>query len=314
MKAPLLLADVGGTNVRFGFSLRGGEVRYIRSFGASEHPDFIDALRHYLKGAAGEFRNEAELAGIRIAAAGPVEHAAVQLTNSPWRISAAAVEAAAGAPVRLYNDLEAVALLLPHVGDTDVVAIGEDWHIGAPATRIAVNVGTGFGAATAYWQRHDARWAVTASEAGHMSCCLGEPEAALIGMPLKCVEDLLSGVALGEIYARIGHSAAAMPTGSAVEAFSNRTSDNAARELAHTFARVLGTIAGDLVLAHAAWGGVFLCGSVVRGWLSGADDLEVSLFRQAFADKGKMRERVARVPTFLLDVEEPALRGMSYAS
>ena len=67
---------------------------------------------------------------------------------------------------------------------------------------------------------------------------------------------------------------------------------------------------GDLVLATAAWDGAFLCGSVARAWLGVAD---VDAFRSAFESKGPMRNRLGRVPTFLINEPEPALVGLTHA-
>jgi glucokinase len=76
--------------------------------------------------------------------------------------------------------------------------------------------------------------------------------------------------------------------------------------MTHLLARVV----GDLVLASGAWGGAFLCGSVVRGWSSVADP---ESFRSVFEHKGAMTERMRGVPTVVITHSNPALIGLSHA-
>jgi glucokinase len=74
--------------------------------------------------------------------------------------------------------------------------------------------------------------------------------------------------------------------------------------------QLLGRVVGDLVLASGAWGGAFLCGSVVRGWSSVADP---ERFRKVFERKGAMSGRMRGVPTAVITHPNPALIGLSHA-
>lgn len=267
-----LVCDVGGTNVRFALVGEAGGLERIEAAKLASHATFEAALDAYLAATG------AEVAAIAIAAAGPVRDGRVRLTNAAWTIDEAALSARlGGAAVRVLNDLEAVALALPGLGPEDVATI----HPGAPAPRlprIAVNVGTGFGAAVAA-PVADGGWTALATEPGHMS---------FTPPPFARGAATVEGVFSGPAYARL------FPGGIGAAA---RTPYSAA----------FGRVVGDLVLATGAWGGVFLCGGVM-------DDFERIMdraaFLAAFPGDTPMTERLSATPICRILAESPALRGL----
>lgn len=309
MKPRRIVADVGGTNSRFGISAGPGDLGEVRIYPTSGgSSSFTDALATYIGDIGGSAPGCCDSACI--AAAGPVDAGSVRLTNAAWSISARDVsQFLGGVSVTLVNDLEAVGLLLPHLQPTDVSPIGGVGNAALTGNRIAVNVGTGFGAATAVRAR-GGRWAIAAGEAGHMSLTLASAEeVAILGLGAT-IEDFVSGAGVGRLYT--AHlSGARRETGRSADAvFAAVGRDPEAARSAAMLSRLLGRTIGDLVLATAAWDGAFLCGSVARAWLGVAD---VDAFRSAFESKGPMRDRMGRVPTFLINEPEPALMGLTYA-
>ncbi len=307
-----IVADVGGTRSRFGMSGGPGDLNDIRIYPTAAQASFVDALARYIADIGGGSA-KSWCSSVCIAAAGPVDAGTVQLTNAAWTISARGVsDAAGGVPVALVNDLEAVGLLLPHLQPTDVAPIGGVAGSSLKGSRIAVNVGTGFGAATAV-RTMGGRWEIAAGEAGHMSLPPATAdEASTLGWG-RTVEDFLSGAGIGRLYAahrRSQDGDAGNGDRAADAVFAAAASDPVAARTVQMLSRLLGRIAGDLVLATTAWEGAFLCGSVARAWLEVAD---VAAFRAAFEDKGPMRTRMARVPTFMINTPEPALLGLTYA-
>ena len=303
-----LIADVGGTNARFARSPAAGELRDLRRFNVCDFGDFVLALSAYLDETGREGYE-----GAAIAAAGPVADGEVKLTNCVWRISAEEVSAVlGGGPVRLVNDLEAVALALPHLSADDVRPLGGPVaDLGTPATRIAINVGTGLGAAAAIPAGDT--WGFAASEAGHMTfSAVHDDEMALI-KSFRSVEDVLSGRGVRRLYHDIsaarGEDAAAIAGD--LEVFAQPATDLAGLKTREIFTRLLGRLSGDLVLASAAWGGAFLCGGVAHAWSKGAD---MDAFRAAFEAKGAMEERMRGVGTSLLTLPEPALYGLTFVA
>jgi len=296
-----LVADAGGTNVRFAIADESGRLERVQNLQVADFPAFKDALSAY--GSAADRLKE--IGACAIAAAGPVDDGVVKLTNNNWTIDRAEISAAlAGVPVAVVNDLEAVAAALPHLASEDLTPIGAP----APArperrTMLAVNVGTGFGAASAILR--DGRWYTCPSESGHMT--LGQM-AAVPALPADAsVESVLSGSGLAKLYGRLtGGRHVAAQQAADVLAMSGR--DAAAARTVEVFTDVLGRIAGDLALATCAWGGVFLCGSVATAWAAAAD---AGRFRAEFTRKGPMRPRMLKVPTAVIRRDNAALFGLA---
>ena len=146
---------------------------------------------------------------------------------------------------------------------------------------LAVNVGTGFGAASAIWR--DGRWYTCPSEAGHMT--LGSVEAIAALPADTSVENVLSGSGLARLHERLAGGRRAADPPDAADVFAQSARDAAAARTVEVFTAILGRIAGDLTLATCAWGGVYLCGSVATAWSAIAD---TGRFRAEFTRKGPM--------------------------
>ena len=302
MSALRLVADVGGTNVRFAIADADGHLDRAKIYQGTEFSTFPDALAAYRSDAGGL----KEIGACAIAAAGPVDDGVVKLTNNDWTVDRAQVSAMLNAvPVALVNDLEAVAAALPHLTSDDLTTIG----VRAPVrperrTMLAVNVGTGFGAAAAIFR--DGRWYTCPSEAGHMT--LGRIEIVRSLPADASVETILSGDGLARLHQHLspGHHAARPEAASRI--FAEAAGDAEAARTAALFTAILARIAGDLALATCAWGGVYFSGSVATAWSKVAD---VAKFRAEFTRKGPMRARMQRVPTAVIRRENAALFGLA---
>ncbi len=306
MSRARLVADIGGTNARFAWVDADGTLSSPWATPVAAHDTFMAALHAFLDREPGPLPREAA-----IAAAGPLDKGEVRLTNAPWRIREAEVaEALAGARVRLFNDLEAAALALPHLEAADVAPVGPPRPLDPGTRMLVVNVGTGFGAATAI-PLGPRRWVACPSEAGHMSLSIvsAEERALLekLGVEAPVTEDVLSGAGVMALYRVLsGERTRDDETAEAIiERFDH---DPVAREVVRLVTDWLGRIAGDLVLATAAWGGVCLVGGIVESWRHVAD---VSAFHRAFAAKGKMTFRMMQVPAVVILRGNLALLGMS---
>ncbi len=143
-----------------------------------------------------------------------------------------------------------------------------------------------------------------------MSLALASAEEAAILGSGATIEDFISGAGVGRLHAANLQEGKGAPARSADAVFAAVGREPAAARTAAMLSRLLGRITGDLVLATASWDGAFLCGSVARAWLAVAD---IAAFRSAFENKGPMRDRMARVPTFLISQTEPALMGLTHA-
>jgi glucokinase len=308
MSAWRLVSDVGGSNVRFARSPGKHLLSKKRAYHLEDFPSFYDALAAFLDETGGA----AGCAGAAIGVAGPIDAGAVKLTNADWRIEEARVEAMlGGAPALLINDLEAVALALPHLGAGDLSALGKPERDTAQRrTMLALNVGTGFGGATVIPMGEG--WISHPGEPGHtLLGALDAVELTRMG-DARTVEDILSGrgvpLLLQNIARQQGNAdVAAM---SSAEIFANADKDPLAAETLQAFSRFLGRVAGDLVLAAAAWGGVYLCGSVAIGWAEAGGG---RYFRAPFEDKGPMASRMRQIYSGVITQDDVGLLGLTYA-
>ncbi|MDA1132992.1 MAG: glucokinase, partial [Proteobacteria bacterium] len=141
---PVLLGDLGGTNVRFALARPGGDPECQATLRVADHADMAAAIRAYL---AMQPEPSARTAALAVAAA--VNGDEVRMTNNPWRFSRRRLMADAGLKaLRVVNDFEAVALALPHLGPDDCVRIGGGEAV-AGAPKAVLGPGTGLGVALA---------------------------------------------------------------------------------------------------------------------------------------------------------------------
>ena len=299
MTATRLVCDLGGTNVRFALVDAAGSVSAVAACPLNRFPDFAEALAAYLAEHAAGVRID----GAAIGAAGPADGPVVRLTNAPWTIDQRAVGDMLGTGrVGIFNDLEAVARAIPLLGDGDLAPLrGHGVSASHMRSAIAVNVGTGFGAAGLVRQGPGATttWLTRASEAGHMLAALFDDDAA------RSIEHWLSGDGVARLAAdRFG--GAAFPDGRAVFAAAAEGDDRAIA-VADAFGWRLGRAARDLVLAHGAWDGAYLVGGVVRGWHGLG---RPAAFETGFSVPGPMEARLAGVPVQVITAAHPALIGL----
>lgn len=274
-----LVADVGGTNVRFARVDATGAVSDVVGSPTLDFANFSEALTAYVArhAATGPCHFAA------IGAAGPVDHGVVQLTNGDWRIDAGAVSAELdGAPVRVVNDLEAVGYALARLVGDDITPLINGESGAASAPKLVVNVGTGFGAALAALDGN--RRIVIGCEPGHMQLALDDEARAALKIERASVEQVLSGMGIKSVW----------------------RDENPIESV--QFARLFGQACGDLVLATGAWGGVYMCGSVA---LAFARVGAVAAFESAFADKGPMSQRLKATPVMTIVQPHAALIGLA---
>jgi glucokinase len=303
-----LVGDVGGSNARFARAAD-GVLSERRCYAVRDYSTFYAALDAYLAETGG--REGCHSAAIGVA--GPVDRGRVKLTNAAWTIDAGETAAhLGGAATAVVNDLQAVALSLPHLAEQDLAPLGTAVRAsGERRTMLALNVGTGFGAAALV--PAGSGWVAAGCEPGHMAIGAIDAEQLAIIDGIPTVEDLLSGRGVKALYAQVAkrQRAPAREDWSGADIFRNARSDAVAAETLRYFSLLLGRVAGDLALATGAWGGVYLCGSVVDGWAEVGD---VALFREQFERKGLMTERMRAVYSGIIIPDDAPLIGVSHLS
>jgi glucokinase len=82
-----------------------------------------------------------------------------------------------------------------------------------------------------------------------------------------------------------------------------------ARKTLAMFFAMLGTVASDLAVTTGARGGVYIAGGIVPRLVV---EIGKSEFRARFEAKGRYREYLAPIPTYVITAPLPAFRGLKY--
>lgn len=312
-----LLADIGGTNARFGLAQLGAATPLVldsvRQFPVAQFADVASAARHYLDGLPG-----APLCGLDaavFAVAGRVDGDEVRVTNHPWVISRHCTQAALGlSRLRLVNDFAAQAMAVQLLADDDLVAIGGPARRPRSARQIfaVLGPGTGFGVSALIVDNSPA--IALETEGGHASFAAVTVQEKAIVENLSARfgrvsnERLVSGGGLQNIHRALLdiHGESGPPLLPQDITARAAAGDLRCTETVDQFCAAFGAIAGDMVLCYGAWDGVFLTGGLVPKLLP---QLQGSQFRSRFEDKGRFGAAMAAVPTLAVVHAHAGLLG-----
>jgi len=305
-QAPWLVADIGGTNARFGVVARPGRgPERVRVLAAREYPGLAEAALDYLDGV--------RPVAACLAVAGPVTGGRFTMNNSPWRGSTEQLRAALGvAHLELINDFEALALSIPQLTPDDLHPIGRAPD--PPDAPVAVlGPGTGLGAALLVPTGRG--WRPVPGEGGHVDLApITDREAEVVRL-LRAqhgsgsAELILSGAGMARL-----HRLLAMINGVPTESLSAadicaRRDDSRCADTLTTFCAMLGSFAGNAALTMGARGGVYLGGGILPRI---ADVLDSGEFRRRFEAKPPVEDYLRAIPTSLIVAATPGLAGAAY--
>ncbi|MFK4506550.1 glucokinase [Bradyrhizobium huanghuaihaiense] len=304
-----LLADVGGTNVRFAL-LADGMVSTITRMAVSDSATFQEALAAYLSAST----QVDKMAHAILAASGVVQDGRCALTNNSWVIDAEELRRTHGfSTVRLINDFEAVAWALPRLGASSLLQLGGRQRIaGAPLA--AIGPGTGLGMAVSI--PHLGGRIVLSSEGGHSTMASGSLREDAVIEHLRrrfghvSAERVLSGAGLENLHDALaeidGVSSPKRRAADITRAAIDGTS-TVSRGAVDMFCAMLGSVAGNLALALNARGGIFIGGGILRHM---PDYLAASQFRRRFEEKGRLRKFLEPIPAYLILDDDVAFVGL----
>jgi len=304
-----LIADIGATNSRCALLNDRGQVLSAEVFQNEAFGALEGVLRVYLEHRRASDRPKRAA----LAVAAPVLGDDVQMLNIGWRFSQAKLREELGfTRLSVVNDFAAVAWSLPSLGPQDRTQIGG----GTAVTRMPLAVlgpGTGLGVATLVPTGDT--WTAVSGEGGHATlAATTSEEAAVIELVREetghcSVERVLSGPGLVRLYEALGKIAGrkiSKVTSTDVTALARKGEPLAKKTLTMFFA-MLGSVAGNLALTVGALGGVFVGGGIVPQLIR---ELEASPFRERFVAKGRYREYLDAIPTFVITDEQAAFRGL----
>ncbi len=309
---PALIADIGGTNARFAMVGADGRLGRTRVLACADHPGLAEAARAYLE----LERPDPSPRHAAIAVASPVLGDRVSMTNRDWSFSIAELQTALGLDgLRVVNDFTAQALAVPLLGAGETDRLGGGSAV--PGAPIAIlGPGTGLGVSGLFVAPGGA-WVPLATEGGHATLAPRDARERAVAAALAerfghvSIERAVSGPGLRNLARAIAavdgldHD---VPEPGEITARALAGTDAVALEALSMFCALLGGAAGDLALTFGARGGVYIGGGIVRRL---GDFLATSAFRARFEDKGRFRDYLSAIPTEVITVENPALRGLA---
>ncbi|MEM8885978.1 MAG: glucokinase [Planctomycetota bacterium] len=258
--------------------------------------------------------------------AGRIAGRRVRTTNLPWHIDADALEHAFGIRrVALINDVQAIALAVPHLRDDELCVL----HEGRREEKGCIGVvapGTGLGESFLTWS--GTAWQAWPTEGGHTSFAPVTLEQLELLQYLErryghvSFERVCSGSGVPNIYDYLVASGryeepdwlreqvrtAADITPVIVEAGLARTTPICIAAL-DLFVRVLGGVLGNMALRVMATGGLYLGGGIPPRIVERLRKRDV---RDAICFKGRFREWLSVIPVSVILDPKAALHGAAW--
>ncbi len=319
---PYIVADIGGTNARFGLvtdknALSGSfSIEYQCTYSSQDFSSIEQAVSCYIESLKKSL-NGTPIKGACLAVAGPVAGEHIRLTNLNWEFDISTVRSRLKLPkLEIINDFAAYAYAIQYL-DTARLQVINQGHSIATSPVAVVGPGTGFGVASLVRQGH--RVNVISSEGGHMSLAANTPLQAAIKEQLSrkysvvSIERVFSGPGLRHLYHALaaveGTESEDLHTAEITERALNADDALCSRTLA-LFCSWLGSVTGDLTLALGAQGGVFLGGGILPRI---ADFLIASDFIHSFKAKDQMSHYLQDIPIHLVTEDNSALLGSAAA-
>ncbi len=320
---PRLLADIGGTNARFGWQATPGRgAAHVATVSVSEHGDLVGAARQYLaKLSAGGAPLQPRAAAFAVATA--VREDRVRFTNSPWGFSQDEVRQALGLQaLRVVNDFEALALSLPGLVPGQMQGFPGGPRTPVPGLTLAVvGPGTGLGVG-AVVPSVAGRWDALPGEGGHATLAADDDEESAVlavlrqALPHVSAERVLSGIGLPNLHRALAlvHGEPPPDPAHAPDAAqivrAGLLGEPAASRTLDAFCTMLGGFCGNVALIYGARGGLFIGGGILPRM---AERLFSSRFRERFEAKGRFRDYLRDIPTFLITDTLVGLSGAAAA-
>src|SRR5580704_3455657 len=312
-QATWLVGDIGGTNARFGLVAPDGTLLHSRVLADADYAGIGDAIEAYLAERDGLPRPRRGAIAIASAIAGDE----VRMTNHPWGFSISGLKRRLRFQrLEVINDFTAQALALPRLGPDDKLAVGEGEA--APHAPIGV-LGPGSGLGVSGLVPFGKRWIPLTGEGGHatMPPVTARESAVLDAMRGRLdhvsAERVISGPGIANLYnslAAVDGVPAKQYTAAQITDAGIGAADPLCAETTEMFCAMLGTVAGNLALTLGAKGGVYIAGGIIPRL--GAR-FAASPFRERFEAKGRFRDYLAAIPTFVVTHNLPAFLGCTTA-
>lgn len=318
-KPVVLAGDIGGTKTKLGLFRRGKRrplLKASETYPSREAPHLEDLVERFVE------KHRASVTSGCFGIAGPVIKGRVKTTNLPWDVSELRMkDRFKWSHVKLINDLTATALAVPLLNSRELYALNrakvrKDHNIAVIAP------GTGLGQALLIFQ--DGKYIPVSSEGGHADFAPNSEAEMELWRHLHkwyghvSIERVLSGPGLVNIYASMKDSGQyrepkwlarkmrEMDPSAAISRTALVEKHPLCVESLNMFVSILGSVAGNLALTAMTTGGVYLGGGIPPKILP---KLKESIFMQAFTNKGRFGNLLAKIPVRVILNDEAALLG-----
>jgi glucokinase len=314
----IVAADIGGTNARFARATIDAAgvptLGAVRKYKVADYPSLAACWQRF---AADEGRALPDRASIAFAA--PILQDTIKLTNSSWIVRPAHLAQELGvAQVRLVNDFEAVAHAVARLPNADLpLLFGRDTPFPRDGGVTVLGPGTGLGVAMIAFDEGVPH--IIATEGGHTDFApLDSLEAQVLDQLRQdyrrvSTERIVAGPGLNNLYralARITHEKIELLSDADLWSAALDGGNTLARTALERFCLSLGSIAGDLALAHGPHA-VVLAGGLsqrLRDFL-----VTESGFHSRFTAKGRYEALMQTIPVRLATHQEIGLYGAAAA-
>lgn len=311
-----LIADIGGTNMRFAL-VEGGEIRASTSYPWPDKPSLAEPALHFLRSHNAQPKRAAFASAnaqpgfevIRMVNVG--EHENLYTYNVSEIRTALGLES-----LYMLNDFAAIALAVPHMQPEHLIKVGGGTAVAERPIGI-IGPGTGLGCSSLVWA--NGRYMVVSGEGGHVTIGgTDKRECTLIEwlhnkFTHVSAERVLSGpglMNLHEAVRAVDNLPAIEYTPAEILKLGLSGEDAVCREVLEVFCSLLGSVAGNLALVQAAVGGIYIAGGIPPRM---SDFLAQSAFRKKFSAKGRYLDFLEAIPTYIVTHPSPGLLGASIA-
>jgi len=318
-----LAGDIGGTKTNLAvYTYEGNRLvaKKTASYPSKDHETLAEIIRHFLTDVFSDVRQAC------FGIAGPVKDGVVEVTNLPWIVNAAALQAELKfQKVSLLNDLEANAYGINTLLPYDLLALNPQADPHQVGNRALIAAGTGLGEAGMLWDGVGHR--PFASEGGHSSFAPNDSIGDELLMFLRkerghvSWERVLSGMGMKNLY-RFFRQRSGQPEpewlraklaegdlGAVVTQAGLAVKDPVCVDALDCFTRNYGAEAGNLALKMLALGGVYIGGGIAPKMLP---KLESAIFRDAFYHKGRLSPLLRTTPVYVILNDKTALQGAAW--